>query len=191
MYKKFLGVAMFALSLFSVDAFAAATQVAQTNKTCASQTCTTAQNKQCVSSSDVCCTLVEFDGLNLTEAQKTQLKSLKQKQATELKAEKDAAKADKKAAREQRKAQSAEAKRKYLEEVKAIIGPDQYVAFLENIVVNGSRGNNVNNAKPYCKMPRNNVKGAKKGSGNKKVSKNKNQSKCENQANCTSESPKK
>ena len=32
-------------------------------------------------------------------------------------------------------------KKAYLEEVKAIIGPDQYVVFLENFYLNGGQGN--------------------------------------------------
>lgn len=74
-----------------------------------------------------------FAGLTLTDAQKDQLQQLREKRAT--------ARADKQQARKsdiRRNDSTRVADRKqYLEEVKEIIGPDQYVMYLENIVING------------------------------------------------------
>lgn len=78
-----------------------------------------------------------FAGLTLSESQKTQLNALKAKRA-EARAEKQQARqADMRLNDSARVAN----RRQYLEEVKEIIGPDQYVMYLENIVVNGPQGN--------------------------------------------------
>ncbi len=89
-----------------------------------------------------------YEGLNLTDAQKAKLQQLDEKQAAqrkqqmeEMKAErkqqKEAQKADKQRNEQARKEARKAAKKEYLEEVKAIIGPDQYVVFLENFYING------------------------------------------------------
>lgn len=77
-----------------------------------------------------------FDGLNLTDAQKIRLQEL-DKQRREagkerVKATKEEKQRNDSARTQQRKA----AKKSYLEEVKAIIGPEQYVVFLENSYIN-------------------------------------------------------
>ena len=80
-----------------------------------------------------------FAGLNISEAQRTKLDELNSRVASERKAEREAASAEKKARnRDQLKAR-AEAKKKYLEEVKSILGNDKYVTFLENFYLNGPR----------------------------------------------------
>lgn len=80
-----------------------------------------------------------FAGLNISEAQRTKLDELNKRVASERKKERGAASAEKKARnRDQFKAR-AEAKKKYLEEVKSILGNDKYVAFLENFYLNGPR----------------------------------------------------
>ena len=80
-----------------------------------------------------------FAGLNISEAQRTKLDELNKRVASERKAEREAASAEKKARnRDQLKAR-AEAKKKYLEEVKSILGNDKYVTFLENFYLNGPR----------------------------------------------------
>lgn len=95
-----------------------------------------------------------YEGLTLTDAQKTKLAQLDAKRQAERqakmearKAQKDGRKGDlknmtdaekqaaKKAKMDARKADKME----YLKEVKAIIGPDQYVVFLENMYVNGGQ----------------------------------------------------
>ncbi len=93
-----------------------------------------------------------FDELNLTDAQKTKLQELNEKcraerqqqmktQKEEAKKEAQARKADKQHNDSMRIAERKAAKKKYLEEVKAIIGQDKYVTYLENMYING--GNNM------------------------------------------------
>ena len=93
-----------------------------------------------------------YEGLNLTDAQKSKLAELDSKRMADRKAKMEARKsdnkgqkadksrneADRKARMEARKADKME----YLKEVKAIIGPDQYVVFLENFYVNGGGNHN-------------------------------------------------
>lgn len=71
-----------------------------------------------------------FEGINLTDAQKSQLSNLEQNRkkdgAKKEKSDKDAA--SRKNKRDARKA--------YLEEVKQILTPEQYVTYLENIAIN-------------------------------------------------------
>lgn len=102
-----------------------------------------------------------FEGLNLTEAQKSQLQQLDTKRKAErekkmeaFKAEKEQMKANKQAGKADQKdlaARKAEMQkndsvrsaarvadmREYLVQVKEIIGPDNYVKFLENVYVQG------------------------------------------------------
>lgn len=94
-----------------------------------------------------------YEGLTLTEAQKTKLADLDSKRMADRKAKMEARKAqkegrkadkksmtdtEKKAAKQTQKAQARKAERlEYLQKVKAIVGPEQYVVFLENMYVNG------------------------------------------------------
>lgn len=85
-----------------------------------------------------------FAGLTLTDAQKSQLQALQDKRRDQVKerlANRPAK--DSTLTAEQRKEMRAQKERsrrdsqlEYLREVKEIIGPDQYVIFLENMVVN-------------------------------------------------------
>lgn len=70
-----------------------------------------------------------FDGMNLTDAQKEQLKQLCQSRTSDKKAKKEA----KREARNQNR-------REQLAKIKAILTPEQYVQFLENSFVNGRKG---------------------------------------------------
>lgn len=78
-----------------------------------------------------------YEGLNLTDAQKAKLQQLDENRKAQREQMKQQRKNDQtrdKAARmEARKA----SQKAYLDEVKAIIGPDQYVVFLENLYMNG------------------------------------------------------
>lgn len=89
-----------------------------------------------------------FDELNLTDTQKAKLQELNEKcraerqqqmkmQKEEAKKEAQARKADKQRNDSMRIAERKAAKKKYLDEVKAIIGQDKYVAYLENMYING------------------------------------------------------
>lgn len=81
-----------------------------------------------------------FTGMTLTDAQKTQLQ--------ELKAKRCSAKLDKMKARKAKRQHNDSTRmvdrradrKQYLEEVKAIVGPDQYVIYLENVVLNTPDG---------------------------------------------------
>lgn len=81
-----------------------------------------------------------FTGMTLTDAQKTQLQ--------ELKAKRCAARLDKMKARKAKRQHNDSTRmtdrradrKQYLEEVKAIVGPDQYVIYLENVVLNAPNG---------------------------------------------------
>lgn len=140
MKKKVLGIALLAA------AFAGLNASAQDNKTCnnncSAATCTQTCDNNCPTPGN--CNEANkkgmrpanqpnpFEGLNLSDAQKEQLKALRDKNAQARKdANKDKAQrnADK---RNERLAQ----KKQYLEEVKAIIGNDNYVVFLENFYLN-------------------------------------------------------
>lgn len=70
-----------------------------------------------------------FESMNLTDTQKAQLKALNEKKREQQKA----ARQEKKRMHRQH---AVAAKRQYLQEVKEIIGTDNYILYLENIVVN-------------------------------------------------------
>lgn len=81
-----------------------------------------------------------FEGLNLTEAQQAKLKELRT-QGCPMKAEMKGEKKDgQKPDKQQMRAERANAKREFLGKVKAILTPEQYVTFLENMAVNGQNG---------------------------------------------------
>lgn len=67
-----------------------------------------------------------FDGINLTDAQKEQLKTMCQNRA-----------ADKKANKEAKREARSQNRREHLAKIKAILTPEQYVQYLENSYVNG------------------------------------------------------
>lgn len=136
MKKKILSIALLAMSLATFNGMA--------------QTTTTDNN---VKVENVKCNKADkkgqrpkmnpYEGLNLTDAQKTQLQQLDAKRRDAFKQQKQAQKDQKQAQKAQKQEDKAArmearkaAKKEYLEEVKAIIGPDQYVVFLENMYIN-------------------------------------------------------
>lgn len=137
MKKKIFSVALLAMSLFAVNG------IAQTPSNSNNTQIENVKGKKAEKKGERA-KKNPYEGLNLTDAQKTKLQQLDDKQKAqrrqkmeEMKANKEANKAAQKADRtamlEARKAE----KKSYLEEVKAIIGPDQYVVFLENFYING------------------------------------------------------
>lgn len=132
MKKKFLGIALIAMSLVSF------TSVAQNTTDNNSAKIEKVKRQKCDKASCV----NPFEGLNITEAQKTQLQALNTKRMEQRKQQAQARKADKQRNDSTRMEARKNARKEYLEEVKAIIGPDQYVVFLENMYVNGGGNHN-------------------------------------------------
>ena len=107
-------------------------------KDCAPKACPEAKAK-CDKQKPDCC-LPCFDGLNLTDAQKTKNRDLRDNLRKENKCE---AREARQACDSVRKACMAEKKEnrvKYLSDLKQILTPDQYVKFLENNFINQTPG---------------------------------------------------
>lgn len=144
MKKKVLGLALMAMALVGFNGMAQ--NNSQKNaQSCKAQTeCTKGGKGMKKEAREM---KNPYEGLTLTDAQKSKLAELDNKRMADRKAKMEARKADnngqkankskndadKKARMEARKADKIE----YLKEVKEIIGPDQYVVFLENFYVNG------------------------------------------------------
>ncbi|MBD5237923.1 MAG: hypothetical protein HDS62_10460 [Bacteroidales bacterium] len=79
-----------------------------------------------------------YEGLTLSDAQKTKLQQLDEKRANDRKEKMQAQKQEKQRRDSDRMVARNAAKKEYLKEVKAIVGPDQYVVFLENYYINGN-----------------------------------------------------
>lgn len=83
-----------------------------------------------------------YEGLTLTDAQKTQLQQLdnrrREARRQQIENRQQGQQEDRASLRAARQASNKE----YLEEVKAIVGPDQYVVFLENMYINGGNQSN-------------------------------------------------
>ncbi|MCM1138627.1 MAG: hypothetical protein NC453_08665 [Muribaculum sp.] len=132
MKKKFLGLAVIALSLVSANSFA---QAPNKDKTCTDKSCQTTQ--QCKPSKDKKAPC-PFDGLNLTDAQKAKVKELGEKrQAARAKMKKDK-KAEKQRMDSAQFARRNEVMKIYLDELKGVLTPEQYVMFLENSYINAN-----------------------------------------------------
>ncbi|WP_290449200.1 hypothetical protein [uncultured Muribaculum sp.] len=135
MKKKILSLALVAMSFVTFSSMAqTATSTADGNK----------KERMCREKAD-CQQKREcrnpFAGLNLTEAQQAKLKELNDHRKTEKLEAAKARKESKQRLDSTRIADRRASKKAYLEEVKAIIGPDQYVMFLENFYVNGGNSN--------------------------------------------------
>ncbi len=138
MKKKILGLALVAMSLVTFNGMAQTpNNTTNCGGTCTTKTC----NKQ-VKNDAGKCKVNPFDGLNLTDAQKTQLEQLKSKRTAARQEKAKVAKENKQRNDSARVADRRADKKQYLEEVKAIIGPDQYVVFLENMYINGGNQGN-------------------------------------------------
>ena len=143
MKKKVLGLALIAMSLAAFNGTAQNTtttdnsvckenRICTKNADCQNQTaCIKADRKTRMAKVD------PYAGLTLTDAQKARLQELDNKCRTARKEQAQARKENKLKNDSDRLAQRKAAKKSYLEEVKTIIGPDQYVVFLENMYING------------------------------------------------------
>ena len=96
------------------------------------------KGKKCSRKGDRPARVNPFDGLNLTETQQAQLKQLGEKRMAERRQQAQSAKESKQRNDSVRFAARLQSKRDYLTEVKAIVGPENYVIFLENAYVNGA-----------------------------------------------------
>lgn len=130
MRKKILGIAFVAMTIFAANSFAQ-TPVANDNsikvENVKGKKTDKQQNKR-----------NPYEGLTLTDVQKTQLQQLDEKRAAQRKENAEAKKAEKQQKNADRMAARKAAKMEYLQEVKGIVGPEQYVVFLENFYVNGN-----------------------------------------------------
>lgn len=102
-----------------------------------------------------------FEGLNLTEAQRAKLADLDKAKADQRKQDKETAKAARKEQAGKMKQARLDERKKYLAEVRRIIGESNYVQFLENYYVNGQRpmGRHGKFAHNRGKMNRDKMKG--------------------------------
>lgn len=130
MKSKIIALSLVALSTMSFTSFA------QDNKrACVSQT-TCVNTPDCMNQE--CGPACPFAGLNLTDAQRTQLRDLEKKQTDSRREARELRKADKRANDSIMRAERQEARRAYLKQVKEIVGPENYVTFLENSYINGN-----------------------------------------------------
>lgn len=121
MTKKFI-LAMFALSAVTFGSFAANDKATDNKNNGVCNENVNCNNRKCDRKDRVCPN--PFEGLNLTEAQKTQIKELR----ASMPCNKDNQKGDKNNGRTDR----SQCKRDFLAKVKTILTPEQYVTFLEN-----------------------------------------------------------
>ena len=135
MKKKILGIALLAVSLVSLPS------LAQQPQTCNSGSCSTSSssctpatqcNKQARPKA-----VDPFAGLNLNDSQKAQLKALGEKNRDTRCEQGKAIKAQRAQCDSTARADRKAIKKQYLNDVKAMVGPEQYVIFLENFYVNG------------------------------------------------------
>ncbi|MDE5887677.1 MAG: hypothetical protein K2H46_08840 [Muribaculaceae bacterium] len=106
-----------------------------------------------------------YEGLTLTDSQKEKLQQLDSKRLEARKQKAEARKAEKQRNDSIMRANRKAEKMEYLEEVKAIVGPEQYVVFLENMYVNQDGGQK--NFKAIQKGDRGNKQGFAHNKGNK------------------------
>lgn len=128
-------------------------------KTTCEQPCKTGKpcKQECVQKT--CPLNKAFELMNLTENQKAQLQTLCEKRKTERSAKRQEYRQNDKKAREERRNEARASKKQYLEDVKAIIGPENYVIFLENMVLDQPQRKNFKKAhKQGCPF----IKGGKK-----------------------------
>lgn len=114
------------VALISAIGFSAAADTTNNNDKKQNATCTSHNNSTCNHAKQKTCGL--FDGINLSADQKAKLEALQNK--CREKCTKD--KADKKQQKETFKKKRLENRKNYLNEIKGILTPEQYVQFLEN-----------------------------------------------------------
>lgn len=111
-----------------------------------------------------------FEGLNLSEKQKSELKALAESRKAEMKkndAERKARKAEDKAKKQQAKADKMQARKDYLAKIKGILTPEQYVQFLENSFLDNRGGMVLGHGKKDKMRPGQYIKDGKDGKSRK------------------------
>ncbi|WP_295731154.1 Spy/CpxP family protein refolding chaperone [uncultured Muribaculum sp.] len=136
MNKKVLSAMVLCASLFTLSA--SAQNPKARNQACPQQQCPVEAKcdnfrQQCAPAQ--CCTML-FEGITLTDAQKSKIQDLQkaqmEKRTAKARETKDAAKAEKRKMREERDSARKADRRAYLDGVKQVLTPEQYVIFLEN-----------------------------------------------------------
>lgn len=94
------------------------------------------EQQACSKERAACPEMMAFKGIELTDAQKEQLKALNAERCEAARKAKEAKKAEKGAKAEARK----QARQEYFDKVKAILTPEQYTQFLENQLAKGKDG---------------------------------------------------
>lgn len=154
MKKKILGLSLIACLFFGMNAFAQ-NACPENGKECKKEVCCKDGKDKKIKKKGM---NNPFEGINLTDSQKQQLKDLKAKRMEARKLKAETMKAEKQKRDSAAFADRKKAKREYLDEIKAIIGPDNYVIFLENSYM--SQGNPV---KKGDAMKSHKMKGKKEG----------------------------
>lgn len=138
MKKKILAIAMMVFAVTGFSAMAKCPKADKCDKSdCTADSVCTYDGKQC---DKAACRPNPFEGMTLTDAQKAQLGKLKAQRDSMRMARAKDFKAKRAAADSVKMADRRADRLEYLREVKEIVGPDQYVIFLENMVVNGQGG---------------------------------------------------
>ncbi|MCM1111430.1 MAG: hypothetical protein NC336_09485 [Clostridium sp.] len=133
MKKKILGIAILAISIFALPAMAQNPAGADNGQCPDQKNCPVCPDKK---KGDRKKAFNPFEGITLTDAQQQQVTRLEQNRKA-ARAEKAKQAREKKAVKDSTMRQGRQtARRDYLNQMKSILTPDQYVVFLENIVVN-------------------------------------------------------
>lgn len=140
MKKQILSLMVVGMSLFTFNAYAqnqATQRIGQKAKTecpVAQECCE--QNVADGQCPDNCCDGL-FEGITLSAEQQAKIKDLQSKCAAQNKNNSKARKEARKESREKAANDRRSGKRQYLNEMKQILTPEQYVTFLENMALNG------------------------------------------------------
>lgn len=132
MKKKLLTLAFVAASIFSFSTLAQQPATTCQGKKQCDAPVANCEKAKCDRPAGPCA----FEGLTLTDAQRDQLKDLRAKNEQKMRDARNKKDEDRRKMREDRIA----AKKQYLQDVKAIVGPEQYVIFLENFYMNNQGG---------------------------------------------------
>lgn len=140
MIKKIIGAALTAVILISAPTYAQSKDSASTAKrgkfTCVMPPRKDIHKSECNLTQSLCYPN-EFEGMKLSDKQKEQLKTLKTcRSKSDCKSPQKGIRGDKRCDRDKMRHDCKEARKKYLEEVKKIVGNKNYTIYLENYYIN-------------------------------------------------------